>query len=115
MSRPHEKQVSQAGIIQSQSNQSKSIKSVKELTLVTEYGRPMISINSWHGVIVASVFYSQEVDSGARARSRIPQQPNRLSPTRMSLPPAALTRSSDREKATDDESRPGYVPLFIDH
>lgn len=55
---------------------------------------------------------SQDMDSGARARSRIPQQPNRLSPTRMSLPPAALTRSSDREKAADDESRPGYIILI---
>ncbi|XP_065068369.1 MAP/microtubule affinity-regulating kinase 3-like isoform X3 [Rhopilema esculentum] len=56
---------------------------------------------------------SQEIDTGARARSRIPQQPNRLSPTRMSLPPAALTRSSDRDKTTtaDDESRPGTAPL----
>ena len=55
---------------------------------------------------------SQESDSGARTRSRIPQQPNRLSPTRMSLPPAALTRSADRDKATDDESRPGYVSIY---
>lgn len=54
---------------------------------------------------------SEELDTGARARSRIPPHPNRLSPTRMSLPPAALTRSADREKITDDEGRPGTAPL----
>eukprot|EP00794_Sanderia_malayensis_P020542 gene20542-22563_t len=52
--------------------------------------------------------------TGARARSRIPPHPNRLSPTRMSLPPAALTRSADRQEMKsneEDDSRPGTAPL----
>lgn len=81
-----------------------------------------IEVNTKHGENQSLGFlhiyifnFSQEIESGARTRSRIPQQPNRLSPTRMSLPPAALTRSADRDKATDDESRPGYVSLALAH